>query len=388
MADSYTESTTVGCGSRLMESIKGVGIGILLVGISVFVLFWNEGRAVHRQQALEEGAASVISVKAEQVDKANEGKLVHVAGDVKTATGLADEKFDIKAPNALRLRRKVEMYQWKEDEKTETKKNLGGSEERIKTYTYEKVWTESVIDSTQFKKPAGHENPGHVAYSSEIRDAVDARMGAFAVNAPVLGFLSPNNAVVPAGSGSVENSTPKNGSKAAYTVSNNMLYLGNTNSPTVGDVRIAFTEYPSGPVSVIARQVGETFQEFKAKTDTILLVQPGIVAADVMFKQAEDENKMMTWIIRVVGFLFIAIGFGLMFGPFVTMADVVPFIGSIVGAGTFIAAIVCAIPVWTVTVAIAWIFYRPVIGIALLVVALAVPILFMVMRSKKAVTAA
>lgn len=102
-----------------------------------------------------------------------------------------------------------------------------------------------------------------------------------------------------------------------------------------------------------------------------------------MFKQAEEENRMVAWLIRGLGFLFIAIGFGMIMGPFVTLADVVPIIGSIIGAGTFIAALIFAIPVWLITVGVAWVFYRPVLGIALIGVAIAVPVLFLVMRSSK-----
>lgn len=386
MADSFSETTHVGWGSRLIESIKGVGIGFLLVGISVFGLFWNEGRAVHRQQALEEGAAAVIPVNADKVDPANNAKLIHVSGPATSAKGLADDQFDIKAADALRLNRKVEMYQWEQNEKTETKKNLGGSEDKVTTYTYDKVWRDTLINSSQFKKP-GHENPQQMPYNSASTNADDVKLGAFKVNVVVLDHLTPNKAVAPAGA-PVENATPaapESKTKRAYTVSNGMLYFGNASNPAIGDARIAFTEFPAGPVSIVARQKGDTFEEYPAKTGGVLLVQAGSISADAMFKQAEEENRTLTWIIRAVGFVLIAIGFGMMFAPFVTLADVVPIIGSVVGAGTFVAAMIFAIPVWLITVALAWVYYRPVIGIALLAAAIAVPILFAMFRSKKTV---
>lgn len=383
MSDSFSETTTVGWGSRLMDSIKGVFFGLILAGISVAVLFWNEGRAVHRQQALEEGASSVVAVSADKVDSANESKLIHVSGEAKSAEGLADDQFDIKAPGALRLNRTVEMYQWEQKEHTESKKNVGGSEERTTTYTYETVWSSREINSSSFKK-IGHNNPGSIPYGGSSKNATDATLAAFKLNDLILDSLSPNKTLVPA-----EATKPAvdGKQKPAYTVSNGMLYLGNASSPKIGDVRIAFKELPPGPISIVARQIKDTFETYKAKTGDVLLVQSGLVSADAMFKQAEDENKMITWIIRAAGFVFIVIGFSMLFGPFVTLADVIPFIGSIISVGTFIGAFVCAIPVWLITVGIAWLYYRPVLGIALIAGAIAVPILFKMMRSPKPATA-
>ena len=54
----FTETTRIGWGSRLMESIKGVIAGLILFLLSFLVLFWNEGRAVKTHKGLQEGANS------------------------------------------------------------------------------------------------------------------------------------------------------------------------------------------------------------------------------------------------------------------------------------------------------------------------------------------
>ena len=120
MGDSFTETTTQGWFSRIGGSIKGVLFGILLCIIGIPLLFWNEGRAVKRYKTLKEGAGAVVAVSADKVDSANEGKLVHLSGEATTSETLQDEKYGISA-NALRLRRSVEMYQWKESTSTEKK---------------------------------------------------------------------------------------------------------------------------------------------------------------------------------------------------------------------------------------------------------------------------
>jgi hypothetical protein len=57
------------------------------------------------------------------------------------------------------------------------------------------------------------------------------------------------------------------------------------------------------------------------------------------------------------------------------IADVLPFLGSMVGAGTGIISFLLAACLSLITIAVAWIVYRPVLGIILLVVAVGLMIL-------------
>src|SRR5947208_2943285 len=127
-ADSVTEVTTTSWLQRLLQSFIGGLIGILLVIGSIVLLWWNEGRAVEAVRALDQGAHSIMEVHADAVDGAAEGRLVHVSGMMNTKTSARDTAFGIGADDLLRLRRKVEMYQWTEHKTTHSHKNLGGSE--------------------------------------------------------------------------------------------------------------------------------------------------------------------------------------------------------------------------------------------------------------------
>jgi hypothetical protein len=132
--DSFTETTSTGWFSRIGQSIAGVLFGIVLILGSGVLMFWNEGRAVQTARSLAEGQGVVVDVDAARVDPGNDGKLVHVTGDLKTTAPLNDPEFGVSVP-AARLVRTVEMYQWKEDSHTEKSKNFGGSEEPVTTYT-------------------------------------------------------------------------------------------------------------------------------------------------------------------------------------------------------------------------------------------------------------
>ena len=107
MADDYTEVTSQGWGSRIMESIKGVLVGGAFFVGSFPLLIWNEGRAIKTARSLEEGAGAVVSVPADRVDAGNQGKLLHVSGQATTSETLADSDFGVSA-NAIHLKRVVE----------------------------------------------------------------------------------------------------------------------------------------------------------------------------------------------------------------------------------------------------------------------------------------
>jgi len=61
----------------------------------------------------------------------------------------------------------------------------------------------------------------------------------------------------------------------------------------------------------------------------------------------------------------------MLFKPLSVLADVVPLFGTIVGAGTGIIAFLITIVISFFVISVAWIFYRPLIGIPLILVAVA-----------------
>ena len=368
MSDSYTEVTTKSWGSRLGDSIKGVLFGlVLIVGSGVF-LFWNEGRAVQTQRSLTEGAGLVVSVDPARVDPANDGKLIHVSGDLKPGAPLADPDFQVSA-TALRLVRVVEMYQWKEESKSETRRNAGGSEETVTTYEYHRVWSETRNDSSRFKRPEGHVNP-QMAYRGASYSSRDATMGAFRPGANVIDRLPANEAVP------LEPSLARRLSgrvKGPVHVADERIYLGdNPSQPNIGDLRISFKIAPAGPASIVAQQAGTGFASFQTRAgDSLLMVRPGTMSAAEMFAAAQRENNILTWILRFAGVFAMFLGFMMVLNPLVVVADVVPFIGSILGAGAAIVSLVLTAIVAPLVIAIAWFWYRPLVSVVVLAIGLA-----------------
>ncbi|NOZ13424.1 MAG: hypothetical protein GXO69_07225, partial [Acidobacteria bacterium] len=359
--ESYTDVTNQSWFSRIGGAIKGVLFGLILLIVAFVLLFWNEGRSVERYKTLKEGRGAVVSVKADSVNPKNEGKLVHVTGKADTKDTITDPVFEISV-KALKLERSVEMYQWKEHAETTTKKKLGGGKKKITTYTYDKVWANHVINSSRFKHPDGHQNPSQLPYKPMSFYAKNVTVGAFSLPRDLISRIGGTEPLP------IEPKDVPLTISATTFAANGEFYSGvSPDSPEIGDTRISFQVLRPTTVSIIARQVGSSFEPYDTEAGgSIELLKTGVHSADSMFKSEAHSNKILTWVLRGVGFLLMFIGFNLIFGPLSVVADVVPLFGSIVSVGTGIIAFLLSLVISLFTIGFAWVFYRPLIGVPLL----------------------
>ena len=378
-ADEFTEITKTSWGSRIGSSIKGILFGLALIVVAVAGLFWNEGRAVTTAKSLDEGAGAVVSVEASRVDAANEGRLIHITGLATTDETLEDQTFGVTA-KALILGRRVQMYQWKETTETTTKKNTGGSETTKTTYRYGKVWSESLINSGSFKKQEGHQNPGSMPYQTRTVSTQKAKVGAFRLTSAQVMSISAYQEL-PLGP---DYKLPADLDKGSR-IGESELYLGaNPNSPRVGDMKVSFAKVEPTTVSIVARQQGDGFDAYQTKAgDKLLMIKTGQIEAAAMFKAAQSSNKVLTWILRLVGFVLMFIGFSLIFKPLSVVMDVLPVLGNIAGAGLGIVSGLLSVVISIVVIAIAWLVYRPLLGVILIAVAGGLFVLLIKLRGKK-----
>ncbi|MBR3858041.1 MAG: hypothetical protein IKM68_08710, partial [Bacteroidaceae bacterium] len=179
----YTETTTIGYGSRVGNSFRSIGTGFLLFIAGTALLWWNEGRVVKTDKMLNE--AEGVTVELETIDRINpemDGKLVYATGFANTEDSLVDAQFGIGA-TAIRLARDVEYYQWVEHSQEQHKDKLGGSEEIVTTYTYTKEWTSEPVQSSRFHDPAYQQkNFVLTTADSESWQAEKVTFGAFLLN--------------------------------------------------------------------------------------------------------------------------------------------------------------------------------------------------------------
>ncbi len=378
--------------SQMGKSFKGVLVGLALIPIAVIVLFWNEGRAVKTAKTIDEGEKLCVAAKVEAVDPAHEGKLVHMTGTVHVDGTLTDPLLDITA-KAVRLRRLVEMYQWEQKSSSRTQKKTGGSKTTEVTYTYEKKWADRLIPSADFKE-AGHANPSILPCQSAEWMVAEVALGAFTLSDSLVKQIQNYQAlplgltpalVPPAGGALAVEAAPAPAAPEAGTLRARMqmrdgkFYLpvdanaGAAAEPKIGDVRVGMEIVPAGPVSIVSCQAGSTFKPFTASTGrSIDWLRTGTHSAAEMVAMERQDNATTTWLLRLGGFVAMLIGFSMLLRPLVVIADVVPFIGSLLGAGAFAISLAFSAMLSLVVIAIGWIAYRPMMGVALLAAGLAV----------------
>ena len=390
----YTETTSTSYGQRLAGSAKGMIGGLLMFIIGTCLLWWNEGRTVRTAKAIGDAASHVESVAdVSKIDASLNGKLIHASAFADTKDTLTDDMFGVRE-RAIRIDRKVEYYQWVENAQTREREKIGGGKETTTTYTYEKKWVDKPVNSAEFKDPQ-YQSANKVLSEVEERNemAQHVTFGAYTLPESFVASISGSepvevrmteqqtfawneqlHALMP----TVDETT------SLIHTSANTAYLGiSPNSPQIGDVRITFTKVVPTDISLIAKVNGSTFEAYKAKNgQKFTRIEMGKVSADEMLGHAKSANNTWTWVLRVLGIMLVVGGLKAMFGLLLMLFKVLPFLGSIVGAGVGLVCWVFGVAWSFIIIAIAWLVFRPIIGISLLVLAIA-GIVFLKRRGKK-----
>ena len=363
MATTVTTSTS--WFSRLGSSVKNVFFGFLLISISVILLFWNEGRTVATNQSLKEGASFVVSVSSETRDVTNEGKLIHFSGLARTPSILTDIDFGVSS-SALKLRRTVEMYQWIEESDSKTVEKLGGGRDTTTTYTYKKDWSDDFIDSANFQEKEAHQNPTGKKYDDKEWLAQNVSVGAYTLKEELIKNLS---GYLPLTLTQEMLNTLPYAKQQELELVGSMIYsqTNDTSMPEIGNTRIRYEIIVPQTVSVIAKQTGDTLMPFITKNGrTISMIQLGDRSAAEMFAGAVANNKTVTWLLRGLGLILMYIGFTMVFGVLPIIASIVPFIGRMIGASISMLSFGLTLIVGSITIAMAWLVYRPIVSILIL----------------------
>ena len=410
----YTEKTTTGYGTRVGNSLKAVLMGFVLIIGATILLWWNEGRAVKTADMLEDAQGACVEMPNPDKKSAEfEGELVCATAMANTDEVLTDADFGI-SENAISLSRKVEYYQWVEHSESKSEDKLGGKQETTTTYTYTQEWVSSPVNSGDFKDPA-YQGKNYTWANIESQDvwAEKVTFGAYVLNESLIHSISSTEAVelnvndhvlasmdksvadvyarikgVPtvnaavtepavAADDSVKTAIPdsiKQDNKVDLEYvhqAGNVIYLGRTmNAPEIGDVRITFEKTVPAKVTVVSQVEGNTFKPFVAKNKKkFQTLRMGKKTIDEIFEEENEANSMWTWILRIVGTLLVISGIKSLFSFVETLLKVVPFLSSLFAFGVGIIATIIGIVYSLIVIALAWIFYRPVLGIILLLIA-------------------
>jgi hypothetical protein len=409
VVNSVTETTKTGYFSRIGNSFKGILFGILLFIVSFFVLYTNEGSVDKADFA---ATATEISATNANTDTSLNGQLVHLSGELISNSKLGDDTY-LQPGNYVSLNRNVEVYSWVEESNSKTTTNVGGSQTTDTTYTYKKDWVKTPIDSSNFHLPEGHTNTTKTL-ADDSWYSTDTKVGIYNVDVATMGLpgsvdvtLNKENTILPvvivpvvptttpavvqndlmkALSASDEDIAGELGGVVAKPVvttveqpvikkteiNANYIYVSEkgVTTPTVGDMRVSYTAVLSGtPVTLFGKLNNDKISSMVNPDDGKSFYRAFSGDYENALGTLHTEYKTGLWIFRIVGFLMMWIGLGMVLAPLSILLDVLPLFGSIsrsmVGLVTFVVSIVLSV----VTIIISKVLHNP---LALVVVVIAV----------------
>lgn len=334
-------------GDKIGAAIAGVFVGIALFLTSFGVLWWNEGRT-----DMSKVAAGATITAADQIDTSLEGQLVSVSGTLDPQGTVEDPEY-LKPATYMKLNRQVEMFAWVEHQKKQTKKQVGGGEIEYITYDYTKEWTSHPSDSSHFEYSEDYVNP-ELTIEAKSFSPEGATLGAWR--------LDPSEATLPRAErvklAASQLKYPKTKKarrqlrRSGVKMTNNEEYLfrgkGSLENPRIGDVRISWTAVPAGLNVTMFAQAGSgsgLVPYLHKGKDRLYRAITG--THDEAVATLATEHKVITWMLRIVGFLMMWIGMSLVFGPLHAFADIIPFVGDssrfLVGLVLFPVALVLSV---------------------------------------------
>ncbi|MBY0407088.1 MAG: hypothetical protein K2Q01_05300, partial [Rickettsiales bacterium] len=342
---------------------------------SFALILWNEYRTVEEVWRLNEGSRLVVSLESDQPDSDTNGQLIHMSGKVNTKDMLSDEVFYISA-NAVKMARFVEMYQWSEEktaaEGAPDKQGLG----------YVKIWSQKPIDSTKFRQQQGHVNPPMELFSSEYV-AGNVNVGGFVLTPPFIAYLNDYQDFPM----TQETYAQINPEMAEFVLHKGEFYKGpNPEVPEVGDVRVHYQLVHAGKeVSVIGMQNVDKIDTYHTDYSAIKLLTEGTVDADTMLRrEVKARDAGVIWQLRFGGWFVMLVSIGMALYSFCILAPVLPLVGGLVGYNNFEMSFFLSLAFTLMTVAMAWIAYRPALATGLLVLGASLIILSTFLKKKSA----
>uniref|UniRef100_A0A3Q1J8C0 Transmembrane protein 43 n=1 Tax=Anabas testudineus TaxID=64144 RepID=A0A3Q1J8C0_ANATE len=347
---------------RLSETAGGTLVGVGLFFLSIYILFTNEGRALQTASSLDEGLSLVVSLGPyASLDLQNNNRLVHLSEKLHTTQPLHDPNYRV-AVQAVKLKRQVEMYQWVEYQESKDYQENGETKTET-TYTYNTEWKSELINSRNFDKEIGHQNPRYsstckmILYLSNPSD----------INTPKIN----NFQTLRLREFSAFNLDP------LITIHDDYFYhTPSPLKPEVGDVRVRFSYAglsgetshlgPAQTVSIVAMQRGDKLMPFKTKSgDTLEILHLEELSAEEVFEKEHQHNKMKTWGLRAAGWALMFISIQLTMRIIYTLVDWVPLLRELVSVGLKIFALCVSCSLSLITIGAGWLFYRPLVAVAL-----------------------
>jgi hypothetical protein len=259
---------------------------------------------------------TAVDIHADKLDPKNEGKLVHVTDALSGIEKLSDPEFGV-AVDALKLRRRVWMYQWQQGSR-QSKSSYGVEDAngntttllKTENYNYTQNWFENVINSRSFHN-SGHDNPSEMKISARIVSATNITLGAFTL-APELSAQLDNYTTVQLNLTNLATlgAAPRT---MAKQVGEELYFGADHDHPAIGDLKVRVEVALPATVSIIARQQGMVLSpQVVGKRVSVSLLRVGTHSVPEMVAQFAKTNSQQRMLVWVAGGILMLCGLGLL----------------------------------------------------------------------------
>ena len=179
--------------------------------------------------------------------------------------------------------------------------------------------------------------------------------------------------------------TLPNAQQEQWQVFNNYIFRSaDPSNPEIGDARIWYQIIRPGTVSVVAQQNGDNLEPYRTKDGkSIEMIRTGAVPAEEMSEGIIQVNPFSTWLFRILAVIFMYIGLNTLLVPISTLLHVIPLFAKVFLFANKLLTLVITLVLSLITIGIMWLIYQPLIGLAILLVAVAVVFLFSKLRKKQ-----
>lgn len=337
-----------------------IGLVALIAGFCT--LSWNEGRAVHRSNSLDEAFDNVIELNVhEPVLPEYDGRLVHLTGRLLIEEPLTEPEYGV-AIQCVQLKRRVQMFQWVEER---TPRDYGDVTNEARNdyndFYYVTEWRDKLVDSRSFYIRHGHQNPTSIPLENRIQISPTVKVGQH-----TLGIHLKRKFI-----DYVEVTSDDRPERRDIKLHLGIYYHSDDVwHPEVGDIRVQF--YYAGAngewVSIVGMQKNGIIVPFHtSKGHEFLLLRHGTLNVFQMFHAEHSDAKFETWKLRGIGIF-------MLYAATVCLSKLLRiFISRISGLRRILAGemtssrhFVIAASVGLFVIGISWFVHRPMLAMALL----------------------
>lgn len=346
-------------------------IGCVLFLAGMTLLFWNEGQAVQMARSLEEAMNAVIAVQHTFVVLAeNNGKLVHLSGTLHVGEPLTEPEYGVAVP-AVKLKRRVQMYQWVEEE--HSSELVPGEHAYVDSrYSYVMEWRDKLIDSTLFHSMS-HHNPKEFPLKSTVYVSEYVNVGSYVFSAALKDKFSDFVLVT-------SDERPERRDIKLHAG----LYYHSQDvwNPEIGDIRVQFSYAGKAGevVSIVGMQDGKEIRPYQTLAgDEILMLRYGYMSVEEMFLEEQARNQWLTWAYRGLGWFMMFLGANCLTDILRCIVSRYSIVYNLLVLGINSINLAVSTSLSLLVISFAWIWYRPLLG-GFLITGAAVPFLYSAVR--------